>query len=105
MANCFLVTGHFDPKMILKTKRSKAPHIHVQLPSPSPKFHCTTSHSMIAAIFHFPIGHDLKFNFFFKKIEISKSQQVHITFVITVTGNIQKSWVEKREEEEYVAVP
>ncbi len=84
--------------MTLNTKRSNVPHIHVRT-TPDTQislvFTLRLAISKIFAIFHFPIGYNVKFQSFLQtfKFEISKAQWV--TFVRIVTRNIQKKLAEK----------
>ncbi len=52
--------------------------------------------SKISAILHFPIGHNVKLQSFFKKLKFEISKFQDASFVWTVRGNIQKKVGRKR---------
>ncbi len=80
--------------MTLNSKRSNVPHLPVTAtlePQISLRSTLRLGMSKLLAIFHFTIGHNVKFQSIFNKFEISKSHRV--TIVRTVTWNIKKEFV------------
>ncbi len=79
--------------MTLNTKQEKAPHIDVTIPESQISHKILAKVSKILAIFHFSIGHNVKFQC---ALKILNSKFLQVTFVGTIPRNIQKKLCWKR---------